>query len=380
MPSTMKSDLREKVIARRKWTTYAAYAAVAALGLYILIYLTDLVIYFAIAAVLTTLGRPLTDLLRRIHIGKLRLPLSVCAVLTIIVMYTSVVGLLLIFVPVVLKQARILGQIDYNRLWHAFSDPLISLETEIQAIEPEFSIRHVFEQYIQTHFLDSLDVNVLTSFFSSAVGFTGSFLIGFLVVTFMLFYFLSQRGLLKSVFMAITPTGYEGKVQYLSEKIQQMLRRYVVGLTIQVTLFATLTATGLWLFGVPGALFIGIFAGIANLIPYVGQFISMGFGTIVAVSTALSTDPGADVSGIMLRLVCIIQAAQLLDSIIVQPQVYSASVKAHPLEILIVIISAGKIGGIPAMVIAVPTYTILRLVAKQFFSHFKAVQQLTKDL
>ena len=54
--------------------------------------------------------------------------------------------------------------------------------------------------------------------------------------------------------------------------------------------------------------------------------------------------------------------------------------KAHPLEIFIVILTAGTIAGITGMVVAIPVYTILRIIAMEFLSSFKIVQQLTKDL
>ena len=54
--------------------------------------------------------------------------------------------------------------------------------------------------------------------------------------------------------------------------------------------------------------------------------------------------------------------------------------KAHPLEIFIVVLAAGTIAGIMGMVLAIPAYTILRGVARDFLSEFKVVDSLTRDL
>ena len=71
---------------------------------------------------------------------------------------------------------------------------------------------------------------------------------------------------------------------------------------------------------------------------------------------------------------------QLLDTILFQPLVVSNTVKAHPLELFLVVLSAGTLGGIGAMIIAIPIYTILRIIAKEFLNNFKIVQKLTHDL
>jgi predicted PurR-regulated permease PerM len=71
---------------------------------------------------------------------------------------------------------------------------------------------------------------------------------------------------------------------------------------------------------------------------------------------------------------------QLLDNFILQPNIFSKSVKAHPLEIFIVVLMGAKIGGILGMVVAIPIYTVLRVLAKVFLSEFKVVQSITKGI
>ena len=70
----------------------------------------------------------------------------------------------------------------------------------------------------------------------------------------------------------------------------------------------------------------------------------------------------------------------MIDNFIIQPIIFSNSVKAHPLEIFIIILSAGTIWGITGMLVAIPFYTVIRVIAKEFLSEFKIVQFLTKDI
>ena len=74
---------------------------------------------------------------------------------------------------------------------------------------------------------------------------------------------------------------------------------------------------------------------------------------------------------LMIKLVAIFVVTHIVDVFIFQPYIYSNSVKAHPLEIFLVILLAGNIAGILGMLVAIPTYTVLRVFAKEFFSNFK---------
>ena len=88
---------------------------------------------------------------------------------------------------------------------------------------------------------------------------------------------------------------------------------------------------------------------------------------------------GIDVSfwGYIAILAGIFVFAQLIDNYIFQPIIYSNSVKAHPLEIFIVLLMAGYVGGVVGMLIAIPAYTVIRVFAAKFLSHVKFVRMLT---
>jgi predicted PurR-regulated permease PerM len=73
-------------------------------------------------------------------------------------------------------------------------------------------------------------------------------------------------------------------------------------------------------------------------------------------------------------------SVQIIDNILFQPLIYSSSVKAHPLEIFLVIMAAGSLAGVLGMFLAIPTYTIIRVIAKEFFDNMKLVRKLTESL
>jgi len=139
-------------------------------------------------------------------------------------------------------------------------------------------------------------------------------------------------------------------------------------------------AVGLTIIGIEGALVIAFFAGIINIIPYLGPVIGASMGVILGVTTLLSIGQFGLIGHTAWMILLVFGIVILLDNVLYQPLIYGKSVKAHPLEIFLVIIAAGSIGGITGMIIAVPTYTFLRIVAKEFLSQFKLVRSLTGSL
>ena len=117
-----------------------------------------------------------------------------------------------------------------------------------------------------------------------------------------------------------------------------------------------------------------------NIIPYLGPLIGAIIGIILAISTILSTGYYSQIVSVTITVLAVFAFAKLIDDFILQPLIYSNSVKAHPVEIFLVILIAGTMAGITGMILAIPTYTVLRIVAKEFLSQFSVVQKLTKNI
>jgi predicted PurR-regulated permease PerM len=159
-----------------------------------------------------------------------------------------------------------------------------------------------------------------------------------------------------------------------------MLRRYFIGILIQVTTITILVSTALAIVGIKNALLIGFFAAIINLIPYIGPIIGATFGVILTISSNLDVDFYTVMFPMIIKVVAVFAGMQLIDNFVLQPFIYGTSAKAHPLEIFIVILVAAEIGGIPGMVIAIPVYIVIRVVSRAFLYRFKIVQKLTGGL
>jgi predicted PurR-regulated permease PerM len=351
--------------------------AAALLGIFY--YFSDIVTYVLLAWVVSMLGRPLmVFLMRRVRIGRFQLGPSGAAILTILTFYFLIAGVLFLFVPTIVSQARNLASVDYQALGEKLKAPFARLDAQLHdfgLLTSGESLADKTQELMSKWFKPAILGDFLSAFLSTA----GNILVTFTAVTFILFFFLQDNKLFTEIIHALVPTQMEGKVRHAVDDSSEILMRYFGGLLIQVFSFALSISLILWILGVPNALLIGAFGGIFNVIPYVGPILGGIFGCFITVSSHLDSD-----FALWLPLLAKVGAAfvitQFLDNNFVGPLIFSKSVQAHPLEIFIVTLMAAKLGGVVGMVVGIPVYTVLRVIARVFFSEFKVVKRLTEHL
>lgn len=342
-------------------------------------YFSDIVTYILLAWVLSMLGQPLMQFyqkylrFRKFHIGA-----TGAAILTILSFYGLFLGIILIFAPTIAHQAENLASIDYGALGDKLKGPFQDLDAQMHqlgVLQPTESLATKTQETLKGWFKPTMIGDIFSSLISSA----GNFLVTLTSVTFILFFFLQEKDLFTNILHAFVPNGMEEKVIHSVDESSRMLTRYFRALAIQVAYFSTLIFVFLWILGVPNALIIGFFGGMMNVVPYLGPIIGSVFGIFITLSSNLNLE-FAVLLPLLLKVAGTFIATQFLDNNILGPLLFSNSVKAHPLEIFLVTIIAAKLGGVGGMVIGIPVYTVLRVIAKVFFSEFKVVQKLTEGL
>jgi predicted PurR-regulated permease PerM len=196
----------------------------------------------------------------------------------------------------------------------------------------------------------------------------------------MAFFFMKDEHLIYDIVLLLTPPKQLDAIKEILKQTKHLLSKYFIGIMLDMLFVAVLTTIALSILGVKNCLLIGMFAGIMNIIPYVGPLIAAAFGILIGVTSNLELDFYTQLLPLVYKIGIIFLVVQLIDSIVFQPLVISNIVKAHPLEIFLVILIAGTLTGIGGMIIAVPVYTILRIIAKEFLYNFKIVQRLTNEL
>jgi predicted PurR-regulated permease PerM len=186
----------------------------------------------------------------------------------------------------------------------------------------------------------------------------------------------------KNGLLVLTPKGYESRFSKSFDRITYLLRRYFIGLVLEVLMVGTLDAVGLLIIGLPfrDAVVIGLICGLINVIPYLGPWIGAGIGLLIGLVMNLTNPFMEQTLPLLAYMTLVFTTVQIIDNVIFQPLIYSSSVKAHPLEIFLVIIGAGSVAGILGMILAIPVYTILRVFAAEFLSEMKIVQKITANM
>lgn len=362
---------------------YILIAAGVCLTAAICWYFRSILVYILIAVVVSLIAKPIMGLLRNIKIKGFKAPDWLLAAFTLTVVLTILSSVITLIVPIVSNIVKGISLASIEKAAGQIAVPLANLNELLRTTFPQlgegFRIEMVLVQEIQKIF----DASTISTVIGSATSFITSFGIGIFSVVFIGFFFIKDDGLFTSIVCSLVPDRHEQTTERAISDIGYLLSRYFIGVVIEVTGVALVNFIGLLLIarlGFNAAIGIAFLTGITNIIPYVGPLIGGASGTILAlvIKYSSATPIGLDVNFwvFTLILVAIFGFTQLVDNFLYQPVIYSTSIKSTPLEIFIVLLIVGHIGGPLAMIAAIPCYTVVRVIAFRFFSHIKAIRRL----
>lgn len=325
--------------------------------------------YIAISAVLSLIGKPIVSLLNK----KLKNTLSV--IITMLLFGGIFIGIISLLIPLVVEQGQNLSLLDIDKLQRNFE------ALYLQALNYfEINQTDAVNALKNSKLLSKVNFGVIPDLLNSIISGLGSFSIGLLSVLFITFFFLKDSKLFESSILAFVANKSVARTRNSFTKISDLLSRYFVGLMIQILVLFVVYTIVLLIFGIKNAFVIAFICALMNLIPYIGPLISAFLMMILTMTSNL----GASFSEVVIPKTTYVMIGfiigQLIDNFVSQPVIFSKSVKSHPLEIFIVIITSGILFGVIGMVVAIPTYTAIKVILKEFLSDYKFVQKLTKDL
>ncbi len=339
--------------------------------LWFLYQIQELILYIGIALVLSLIGRPVVLFLK----NKLRFGNTLASVFTLLLIIGTFSLLLSIFVPVIIEQGKHISKIDFDQVKADLN------ELNIQASD-YIGVDHfqLVEAVKRTSYVQNMDVEIIPSFIDIFFGNIASTVIGIFSVLFISFFLLKDEYMVAKSVLVFAKSGDEEKFKRILVKINELLSRYFIGLLLQISILALFYSVLLLYLDVNDAVAVAIICAFLNIVPYLGPLIGWALMLLVIVSNNL----GSDFSSGLLPLLTIASGgyalAQLFDNFISQPVIFGHSVRSHPLEIFMAILIGGFLFGIPGMILAVPTYTALKVIAKEFLSEYKIVKRLTKNL
>ena len=361
---------------------YLIAAGIFAIVAWLCWYFRSVLVYIIAAFVVSLIGQPVMRLLRKITVKGKSAPDWLLAIITILVILGILIFVVTQAIPVVTRIVRDAAVLNSAT---AAGNPLDRVNDWIiglfPGLGPDFNVITILMDKLK----EVTNFSNVTAIISSVTSFVTSFAVGLFSIVFISFFFVRDETLFRKIVSALVPDRMEGKVEKALGDIEGLLSRYFVGLLVEMTGVALLDFLGLWLIarlGFNNALGIAFIAGILNIIPYVGPLIGEAVGVILAVILKYGAGVGLGVNIWVFALIvlAIMLTTQLVDNFVYQPLIYSTSIKASPLEIFIVILLAGHIGGVAGMLVAIPAYTVIRVIASRFFQHIKPVRKLMPDL
>ena len=337
---------------------------------WLLLQVKTLLIYMLIAGIVSLIGRPIN----RFLIKRLKLKNIIASSITIVFLMWILVSIFSLFVPLLVQQGENLSLLEVNELKG-------NIETLIQEIGTYFNLDNSFwqQQFSVDNLFQNVNFGLLPELLNQTLELLGGFTIGLFSVVFILFFFLKDSHLQERIILALVNDEVTDRVEKSIEKTKGLLSRYFLGLLLQISILLIIYSIVLAIFDVENAFIIAFLCALLNLIPYLGPII----GGVLMLLLTMSSFIGADFSTVILPKTGYVMIGfvigQLVDNFFSQPFIFSNSVKSHPLEIFIVILASGTLLGPVGMIIAIPLYTTIKVIAQEFMAENKIVKSLTKN-
>jgi predicted PurR-regulated permease PerM len=343
----------------------------ASLLLYFLYQIQNVLIYIVTSLILTLIGIPILDFFKK----RLKFKHTIATIVVLSIYIFMILGFAMMFVPLIISQGQNLSLLDTNEIQKNF----LLLFNQIN-------------DYLEQHHIDTstlfdiknfksvFNFNLIPNFLNSVIGTISNFGMGLGSVLFITFFFLKDKSLFLKGAKLLIPDTHEEKILNSLEKINLLLSRYFIGLLLQLFIVFVLYTIVLFIFGIPNVFIIAFLCAVLNIIPYIGPLIASVLAAILTMISNLGNDFQTEILPTTIYVLIGFWIVQIIDNNLSQPIIFSKSVSSHPLEIFLVILIAGFSFGILGMIIAVPLYTIIKVICKEFFPNNEFIQLLTKNI
>ncbi len=314
---------------------------------------------FLISGLLYYLTLPVVDWL-----NKHKLPRPVSILLT----YLLAVGLLAIIgfatVPILQK--------EFTGLLHGIPEKRSQIQQFLISLEDTafgarlLNLESMNIDTITDSIADSIGkaFNRLAANVATLAGFIANIFTTIVIVPFLLYYMLNQRkeALLPRAISRLAHSDYIEKIDTILGEMNNLLRHYVQGLSIVCLFVGVLSYIGFLIIGVEYAFILSFFIMVTNIVPFLGPFI----GAIPAVLVGLLQSPL-----MMLKVIIVIFVVQQMESLLISPQIMGRKLALSPLAIILVVLVAGRLGGLLGIILAIPIFTMLKIVARHILEQIR---------
>lgn len=353
----------------------------AVITAFLLWYFRVIALYLLFSMFLTFVLNPLVNFLSKGKLLNIKVPRLYSTILSFLILFGLITLFLSTIFPMISNEVDHLRSVDPTKFTAVFDNQILYIEHLL--IE-----NHLTEQapgFLKPLLISELNSwmnqenagNLISGLFS---GLTNG-VIGLFSILFISFFSLKDENLLKKSVANVIPGKYYTDYLNVFNSIENLLSRYFIGLLIQASVISLIVSIALMIIGIQNYILIGVLVGIINVIPYLGQVISIGVALLLGVASNIDIINSSELLFFLLKITFIVIGTQTLDSFVFQPLIFSKSVKAHPLEIFLMVFVGGVIAGPFGMFLAIPVYTIVKVTYMGLHRvYLKKRKELTENI
>ena len=359
-----------------KYTGYILFLLIVGYFIWRFYYI---LVWLLVAAIISFMVHPLVKFFDRIHFKKFRIPHSLSSLIALIIVVLVFAGLVAVYVPLIISQAQTISSIDVTKLSENFEEPLQWLDEKMHNLGA-LSDGQTIQEFIVIKAKSLINTGNLGTMLGNLLNTAGNIFIALFSILFISFFFIRDDNMFEETLLLFIPLQHHTATRKVVAESKDLLVRYYLGVLLELIGVMSLITIGLWIFGIKNALLIGFFGGIMNIIPYIGPVIGSAIGIMLGITSTLASGSFDELVPSIIKLTGVFVAVNFIDNNILVPYIYAKSVKSHPLEIFLVIIIGGGLAGLVGMLLAVPVYTLLRVIAKEFLQQFRVIKKLTQRI
>jgi len=318
-----------------------------------LIKVKSVIIYIATSMILTLMLNPFSSFLK----SKLRFNNLFSSIGSLFLLITLTTLLISSFIPLIIEQGKNLSLLNNSELKSNIESIIANLNEYF-----ETNSLSAYDFLSEITLLSDIDFAFIPNLLNYIISELGSIGVGLLSILFITFFFIKDGDMLFAKINNILPKKIKSNFSASVNKIKILLSRYFIGIVAQITLLFVLYSIMLSIVGVNNALVIAFLSAILNIIPYIGPLISIVLMSILTMTGYIDTVLITEMLSKVVYIFIGFSVVQLIDNFIIQPYIFSKSVKSHPLEMFIVIITSGMLFGIVGLIIAIPLYTAMKVI------------------
>jgi predicted PurR-regulated permease PerM len=303
---------------------------------------------------------PLVKLLMKVRVGRFSINRTGGTAIVIV----SLLGIVLLgifsLIPILSTQ---IGQLISNV-------PHIAAQSQ-KVITKYIGDSHILQNENVDHYVKGLEksfstwaqtfIKNLSNSLGSIVGTVTNVTVTAITVPVILFYMLKDSNKFIPAISKFLPSKRKQPIIDLLFKMSETISQYISGQVIECLFVGFFTSMGYMLIGLPIGILLGIIAGLCNIIPYVGPYIGITPAIIVTLILAPQK---------IIWVIVVVLVVQQVDGNIIYPNIIGKTLKIHPLTIIILLLAAGHLAGIPGMILGIPFYAVLRTIVQYVWNIF----------